>query len=142
MRFTEAEIELCKKIEGRWRKPLDWPDLVYYDNQIFMVYKDKTEKGIEIENQMFVERTDEKDLIPLLTLEDCLEFLRERNYEVMLSYFDKFMGYRIQVWEQEKSQAIYSDYDLEKEDEECSHKTPREAALKAVWEVLKGNPDD
>lgn len=128
IKFNKEEINLCKQTAEKHRKKLEYGDWYYYKEGRTYWTWDKTHT-----------RTDNlENHFPLWTISDCLEFLRERNFEASLCYFNKFSGYRIQIWKPEKTQAFYSDYDLDRSMEQCTHKTPLEACLKAVLAVLEG----
>jgi len=130
IKFTDEEISLCKQVAEKWRKDKlergDW----------YLLYLLNGGEQIRLHDEIRPWIILTKDYIPLWTISDCLEFLRERNFEMSLCYFNKFSGYRIQIWKPEITQAFYSDYDLDRSLEQCTHKTPLEACLKAILAVL------
>jgi len=124
MKFTKEEISLCKQVAEKHMKPIEYGDWLLNEGGFAKVWP-------------YRHNCKRIDVIPLWTIPDCLEFLRKRNFEMSLCYFNKFSGYRIQIWKPEITQAFYSDYDLDRSLEQCTHKTPLEACLKAVSAVLE-----
>jgi len=118
MNFTKEEISLCKQVAEKYRKEIKYGDWTLNEGGFVKVWPYRHNcKRIE--------------LITLWTISDCLEFLRERNLEFTLNYFNHVRFWQIQLWNKSSTQAIYSDYGKENK-----NKTPLEACLKAVLAVL------
>ncbi len=123
MKFTAIEIKLCQDIAKKWRKEIKYGDwYLNYQNQIYL--------------QSVLFAPQDKEDIPLLTLEDCLEFLRGRKWRIVQFY----EGYG--TIRKDKSPDVVSiklwnwENDLLPE-VKGSGKTPLEACLKAVLAVLE-----
>lgn len=129
MKFTKTEIDLCRKIAGKHRKEINAGDWIEDDlfGRIFLVYR-IVQKGFYLEcvnkEDGLVTRT--KNLvIPLWTIEDCLEFLREKCKDhVFLSH------------DEDDDEEWYLWIDEYKETQQMGKGgTPLEASLKAVLAV-------
>jgi len=119
--FTKEEISLCKQIAEKHRKVLRYGD--WWKGKGEDVFLMNTLGGkLYPENQ-------HKDIIPLWTISDCLEFLKER-------YDDVNLGGIQSKWEVQ----IYDAYDKVRHPkylEDVRGKTPSEALLKAVLAVVE-----
>ena len=87
IKFTKEEISLCKQVAEKWRKEIDWGDIVDGKKGIGIVatisVSPHGKKTIFIDcYQGKIPHYEEKEenLIPLWTISGCLEFLRERAF--------------------------------------------------------------
>jgi hypothetical protein len=88
IKFTTEEISLCKQIAEKHRKDIDDGDWIYHEphNNYFLVvqhvilqYQLQTQKWFDELNAEH-----RKMNIPLWTISDCLEFLREKGFQTFL----------------------------------------------------------
>ena len=110
MKFTKEEISLCKQVLGGHKKEIEFGDW-YYETDLEDIFLCE-----EINGQYVF-----PNLIPLWTISDCLEFLKEKFHILALRADDKF------------------ECELYLKTHSCSEvgKTPLEACLKAVLAVLE-----
>jgi len=128
MKFTKEEISLCKQVAEKERKPLE------YGSWYLIIPKDK--KAVEeiclydskIDESFLVFSRDTTTTVPLWSISDCLEFLRER-------------GYRVRIDEEITPLSLSSNvkcYGHKSNIAVCKFgTTPLEACLKAVLAVLE-----
>ena len=121
MKFTKEEISLCKQVAQMWRKPIKYGD--WFLNK----------GGVYAKIWPYGHNCKRIDVIPLWTISDCLEFLRDRAlYLLGLNQSDECefvcgfcevddMGMRI----------------IDETAKWVEGTTPLEACLKAVLAVLE-----
>ena len=130
IKFTKEEISLCKQVAERYRKDISDGDWIYHEphNNYFLVvqyvilqYQLQTQKWFDELNAEH-----RKMNIPLWTISDCLEFLREKMFTYTLHFITKERGYECILFKghQRKPQILIG-------------KTPLEPCLKAVLAVLE-----
>ena len=120
MKFTDKEIELCKEIAKYYIKPIkygDWFCYVNYENENYIRIYQKEPYAMPEYDRTF----------PLWSLEDCLGWLKEKEFiiSIMGQYPDD------ESWLLNCGRK-HSDDDLHHEG-----KTPLEACLKTILEILK-----
>ena len=127
MKFTKEEISLCKQIAGKHRKEINLGDWIIQKNKtypevVYCIYTDDSEL-ICTELEVIYK----KNCIPLWTISDCLEFLREKGWLVrdLIEYEGEF---GTTFLHQSVSEEKFINGD---------GKTPLEAFLKAVLAVLE-----
>ena len=128
MEFNKEEIRLCEQIAEKHRKeiePFDW---------VIGGWKNGTEViGRIVDRGQGIIKLPEKsplypdEIIPLWTISDCLEFLSEKCQDHILLSHDE--GDEIEWW-------LWMD-EYKETQQVGSGKSPLEACLKAVIEVLK-----
>jgi len=131
MKYTKTEIDLCEQVAEKYRKPINAGDCVYhklYKNFFLVIQSTNFRYQLQTErwfNEQAVE--DRKENIPLWTIEDCLEFLEEKYPESIL------IQYIWQIW----SVTVSKTPDYRNPSFKYDGKTPLEALLKVILEVLK-----
>ena len=116
MKFTKEEVSLCKQVAERHRKEIKYGDWSLNEGGFIKVWPYRHNcKRIE--------------LIPLWTISDCLEFLKERGYRINLHENVLTDGIEITLNHPERVEDI-TNYIYK-------GKTPLEACLKAVLAVLE-----
>ena len=137
IKFTKEEISLCKQVAERWRKPLKIFDPVigtYLSGEEFIGYfheeltKEKSRCRLdEVMVGLCETAKSTNELIPLWTISDCLEFLREKGWLVrdLIEYEGEF-GTTFLYQTTSEDKFINGD-----------GKTALEAFLKAVLAVLE-----
>lgn len=128
MDFTREEIKLCKQVAGKHRKPIEYGDW-YYSKHLKEVLLQSPFINV-VRDREIINR--DKNIIPLWTISDCLEFLeeKERSYRLENSnthaygkyYFACFMPSN----HPDRRHGIYK-----------YGKSVLEACLKAVLEILE-----
>ena len=113
MKFTKEEVSLCKQVAEKKRKPFKWGDWYYFKKKVHLIWS-KPEPIMD------------DSCIPLWTISDCLEFLRERGIRFAF-YHDEIDKYYVDCGYDNKRQ--WSDI--------VAYKTPLEACLKAVLAVVE-----
>jgi len=121
-KLTPEEVSLCKQVAEKHKKEVKYGDW-YLNEKSNIPYLWKSIPPFKYIH---------KNIIPLWTISDCLEFFDKRDMEITINHFEEG-GWRIQLWKKE-SQAFYSDYSTSAKPE---NKTPLEACLKAVLAVLE-----
>ena len=113
MKFTIEEISLCKQVAERYKREVEYG--------IWFIWGDEAPT---IASGNMKQR---KDLIPLWTISDCLEFLREKGWLVrdLIEYEGEF---GTTFLHQSVSEEKFINGD---------GKTPLEAFLKSVLAVLE-----
>ncbi len=123
MKFTNEEINLSKKVAGRHIKEVKYGEwYLLNDKPILCAYA----------NKGFHKYLEEKDaIIPIWTISDCLEFLRERAiYLESLCQTDE-CEYMFAICERDDLGLVKGATRL------FEGETPLEACLKAVLAVLE-----
>ena len=116
-KFTKEEIGLCRQVAESYVKAIQQGDW-YYSKDL---------DGISYYYQIRTEMKPESHIIPLWTISDCLEFLREKCLDHVLLIHDKEDKVEWFLW-----------MDEYKETQQMGKgKTPLEACLKAVLAVLE-----
>jgi len=112
MKFTKEEISLCKQVAEKHRKKIDWGEWALFNDKIHLV----------------IDLPVNEESIPLWTISDCLEFLKERNYDCILySKSGQSRWYlKFNIYPLVSSMEILN-----------GGKTPLEVCLKAVLAVLE-----
>ena len=125
-KFTKKEISLCKQLAEKHRKKIgegDWyisESSEYKTGWSSPMLNDNDYEPVKMKLTGIFDDKDRND-VPLWTISDCLEFLREK-FERLRFCDDKKL--EVQIW---LPDGFY--YHV--------GKTPLEACLKAVIEVLK-----
>lgn len=136
MKFTPEEISLCKKIAAKHEGEVEVGDWLDFENGLYLVTEIvKTPEKVDVYVTDFrVAISADDDFIPLWTISDCLEVLREKCQDHVLLIHDK---------EDEVEWFLWMD-EYKKTQQMGRGKTPLEACLKAVLAVLedKDSPDD
>lgn len=125
MKFNKTEIKSCQDISKYWRKEIKYGDWWFNGHECFI----HAETQKEVSDVFFTEQT---ECTPLLTLEDCLEFLEghsRRLFELHQVVFSKEFILKLT--------GETSDFDIN-----TGGKTPLEACLKAVLAILKEEGND
>lgn len=103
-KFTQTEIKLCQDIakhDKKWKREInegDWIWVEKYKNYFLVALKHGNDFQITTGEWFNI-----SEIIPLLTLEDCLEFLREHHkklkwatkMELAYAFLDEFQGEKI-----------------------------------------------
>lgn len=121
-KFTSAEIKLCQDIAKYWRKEIKYGDWFICEADEYS--RDYMGDGYSFKKGdilLYGEHLP-KEYTPLLTLEDCLSFFREKKYPIVIAE-DKGEGTCWLPW-------------IDGKDKEFIGKTPLEACLRAVLAVL------
>lgn len=116
-KFTNEEIQLCKLIAEKERKEIGFGDWFYDEGFIRKI-------GIHVHAMILEEEMSDK--IPLWTLADAIEWLRERGYIRAIIEID---------WKKKATIARF--YGGKKIVSAQIEKTPLEACLKAVLAILE-----
>ena len=120
MKFTKEEISLCKQVAKKYKKEIEYGDwyLNQHDKKVFPhLYR--------LNLLTFVKEVGNKHIIPLWTISDCLEFLREKKKVIELWIAGRGSNWICRI----KGQKWWKG------------KTPLEALLKAILAVL-GDEDE
>ena len=80
IKFNKEEISLCKQVAERWRKD----KLELGDWYLLLLLNGKEQIRLHADLRPWIIQT--KDFIPLWTISDCLEFLRERGWYITACY--------------------------------------------------------
>jgi len=130
IKFTKEEISLCKKVAKKHRKEIKYGDwYISIDSRMYL-WLSSSPFNKDFVNTCEPQNQADK-IIPLWTISDCLEFLRERNWCL----------YKLIEWlggEKFQCSIINSSDNLGGRN--CFDrlgKTPLEACLKAVLAVLE-----
>ncbi len=119
MKFTKTEIDLCRQIAKKHKRFPRKGDWEYNDNT--KETKLKIYEYLGMANPL----TGEVNIFLLWTIEDCLEFLREKGFlGIQLLGSESWV-----LWANKEHGGIYEMLG--------DGKTPLEALLKAVLAVLK-----
>lgn len=110
MKFTKEEISLCKQIAEKYRKEIKYGDWYEFKGKIYL-------QAFKSEPKM------SSTAVPLWTISDCLEFLRERGYSLN-QHFEDDGFFHVALCDAGKEVKGRGDTDLE-------------ACLKAVLAVLE-----
>ena len=119
MKFTEEEISLCEQIAERHGKEIKYGDWYYYT-----ITKDcfvNAPRGTYLSE----DEIERKNIIPLWTISDCLEFLRKKVNEIELWQSRRKPLWFLRVRDYMKAKRWWKG------------NTPLEACLKAVLAVLE-----
>jgi len=123
MKFTKEEISLCKQVAENYRKKIKRGDWIIDDKGevclIENIDKDNTMMAGYGKNIRYFS-LDYSEIIPLWTISDCLEFLREKFQKLRVCSDGKF---ETEYWLKDGCHYEYGE-------------TPLEACLKAVLAVL------
>ncbi len=126
MKFTEEEISLCTQIAEKHRKKIEYGD--WYADQV-LVMNQETRKGDPMPIVVLCTNKFGKSIgeVPLWTISDCLEFLRERCEDhVFLSH------------DEDDDEEWYLWFDEYKKTQQMGKgKTLLEVCLKVVLTVLE-----
>jgi hypothetical protein len=117
-KFTKKEISLCRQVAEKHRKDIEKSDMYFYQDEIHLW-------SMPFKQTKDIVTTDE--IIPLWTISDCLEFLRERCQDHVLLIHDEGDEKEWWLWMDEYTET----------QQVGSGKTPLEACLKAVLAVLE-----
>ena len=110
MNFTEEEISLCKQVAKKHRKKIKYGDWFEFKDNVYLVTSSPEPEA-------------SYETIPLWTISNCLDFLRDRGWFYKLNFFDNRVTCYI---------YISPNRHLKSESE-----TVLEACLKAVLAVLE-----
>ena len=119
MKFTKEEISLCKQVAGKYRKKLVYGDWWIGMGEAFMM---------NILGEILHPKNQHKDIIPLWTISDCLEFLRERSWANYQFSFDKKGITEVHI--------VQTPFNFRSNQEIVERGTFLEVLLKAVLAVL------
>ena len=111
-KWFKEEINLCKLIAEKYRKEIESRQYFYNNHLIGIQWSEEGQSKAEW-------------AIPLWTISDCLEFLKEKEFRFILHHYDVkeyHLGYG-------RGTGQWSDI--------TPCKTPLEACLKAVLAVLE-----
>jgi len=136
-KFTKEEISLCKQVAEKHRKDLKVGDWLLKDEEIGLVQDIKIDSVFNewlitflIESEEVLGsgciRQNDPDIIPLWTISDCLEFLREKKLRFTL-YACELNEYSMSIIDDKNTIIV----------DTIGAKTPLEACLKAVLAVLE-----
>lgn len=117
--FTKTEIDLCKKIAEKDFKEITYGD--YYshgDGAWHLCDGHKLKKAL-----------DEIGVIPLWQEHDCLEWLREKRFNIQFNFYGEEWELRIYI-----SGKSWHKYEAQYQ---RKGKTPLEALLRAVLSVME-----
>ncbi len=133
MKFTKEEISLCKQVAEKHRKSIIKGDWLLWDRiipkEIVLVHDTfYTEEGNEKTIGILTEQEllGGGEVIPLWTISDCLEFLREKRYKA-IRFNEHEGGVGVSVFPENEFELGEGEYG----------KTPLEACLKVVLAVLE-----
>lgn len=141
MKFTKEEISLCKLVAEKYRKEIKYGDWYLTittnpldkDDKEESVYFNTEKRTINPVEEMKKDRVFYNEYIPLWTISDCLEFLRERGWKQGDMHFNENL-------KGGKTATIYTEVGDDKgmfvKDMLKEGKTPLEACLKAVLAML------
>ncbi len=131
MKLTKEEISLCKQVVEKYKKEIGKGDWVYYHGFRYLVEDAWILEDMcplpEAKLVGHANIVEQSECIPLWTISDCLEFLREKCQDHVLLIHDK---------EDEVEWFLWMD-EYEKTQQMGKGKTPLEACLKAVLAVLE-----
>ena len=131
--FTKTEIDLCRKVAEKWRKFSDeWGNYVYDEKnkEVVLIQRFIRVKGKFV---IFEDPAGEKEDVrhkcfPLLSISDCLEWLRAdgREYDVVVDCLQTAVIVKLYT-PPPYQELVYKE----------SAKTPLEALLRAVLAILE-----
>ena len=124
MKFTDIEIDLCRKIAEKHRKEIKYGDWFYWEYG--GTQPALCNDGGTLHYQRYKNK---KKSFPLWTISDCVLWLKERYDDVNLMSIQDI--WEIQVYD------AYNRVHYPKLLKDIKGKTPLEALLKAVLAVLK-----
>lgn len=115
MKFTKTEIGLCRQIAEKHKKEIQYGDW-FIDPE-----------GHEVVNINWRPEGD----VPLWTIEDCLEFLREKSCSIILTLYpgEEQWNSGVEMWDEDGDKVVFG--------HDWIGETPLEALLKAVLAVLE-----
>jgi len=121
MKFTKEEINLCKQVVKKHKKPIEFGDWYANCHNNVLLHNNIDWGDLNITHKTF-------GFIPLWTISDCLEFFDEKNCRIL--QINKFFS-RTEIYINPYQVPGSKSMNLE-------GKTPLEACLKAVLAVFEG----
>jgi len=131
--MTKEEISLCKQVAERHRKKIKKGDWVQFHGSPHLVEDARAPEALPLEVVLsligYASSVRQEDVIPLWTISDCLEFLKERCKDHVLLIHEEDL---------DDDEEWYLWFDEYKETQQWDKgKTPLEACLKVVLAVLE-----
>ena len=78
--FTKEEISLCKQIAKKHRKEIKCGDWILRNGELRLNLDGKLAWLEDGRQDIIIKITNKTEIIPLWTISDCLEFLREKGF--------------------------------------------------------------
>lgn len=145
MKFTKEEISLCKQVAEKHRKDIEYGDWVYtYKKEITLVISPIGKLDWSIRNYkvlpeqegrgFYCVHENKNEYIPLWTISDCLEFLKEKGGFIVNAHDDTGDSFSIEI---ETAPGHWKGTRWLKTRKKFIGKGLLEACLKAVLAVLE-----